>query len=206
VRSALILFCFPLFCNSLSAQWLGGGIKGGFGHNAADAWSRGTATELIQPTIGPFLELRLPFGLAFEANALRRSATYIYEHGSPALAFREGRAEGHAWEFPVMAKARIGPWKWKPFVLAGPTFLTFGTLSGTQTCTGPACGVGLGPVSIEFRGGIDRGFTLGGGVERRFGPVRLSAEARHSRFEKDVGTGRVDVRPGQTLVLFGLGF
>jgi hypothetical protein len=57
-------------------------------------------------------------------------------------------------------------------------------------------------IALEFPGGTERGFAMGGGVERRWGPVRLSAEGRHSRF----GVGRAVVRSGQTLVLFGLGF
>jgi hypothetical protein len=47
--------------------------------------------------------------LAVEADALRRGATYFYTSGSRALAFREGRADGTAWEYPVVAKARMGP-------------------------------------------------------------------------------------------------
>lgn len=193
--------CF-VFCHSLHGQWVGGGVKAGFGHNAADVWSRGTTTELFRPTVGAFVEVRLPFGLAVEGSALRREAAYIYTSGSRAMAFREGQAEGRAWEYPVVGKVRLGPWRWKPFVVAGPTWLRMGRLTGSQSCVGPACGVGLGPVPVEIPGRTDRGFTMGGGVERRWGPVRLSAEGRHSRFVTGTGV----VRSGQTLVLFGFGF
>ncbi|MCO5350890.1 MAG: hypothetical protein M9913_08330 [Bryobacteraceae bacterium] len=191
-----------LCCMSLCGQWFGGGVKGGLGHNAADAWARGEAGESIRHTMGLFVEVRLPIGLAVEADALRRPATYIYTSGAPGLALREGRAEGTAWEYPVLFKARIGPWRWKPFAAAGPTFLRFDTLSGSQSCSGPACGVGLGPVSVDFPGRTERGFSMGGGLERRWGIVRLSVEGRHSRFAPGVGI----VRSGQTLVLLGLGF
>lgn len=191
-----------LSCSSLCGQWLSGGAKGGLGHNPADAWARGETRESFRHTIGVFVEVRLPFGLAVEADALRRPATHIYVSGSPGLAFREGRAEGTAWEYPVLFKARIGPWKWKPFVVAGPAFLKFDTLSGSQSCSGPACGVGLGPVSVDFPGRTERGFSMGGGMERRWGPVRLSVEGRHSRFASGAGIAR----SGQTLVLLGVGF
>jgi hypothetical protein len=188
--------------SSLCGQWFGGGVKGGLGHNAADAWARGETRESIRHTMGLFAEVRLPFGLAVEADALRRPAAYTYESGAPGWAFREGRAEGTAREYPVLFKARIGPWRWKPFVVAGPTFLKFDALSGSESCSGPACGVGLGPISVDFPGRTERGFSMGGGLERRWGPVRLSAEGRHSRFAMGVGI----VRSGQTLVLLGLGF
>ncbi|HAX41347.1 MAG TPA: hypothetical protein DCY80_02175 [Solibacterales bacterium] len=119
--------------------------------------------------MGLFVEVRLPFGLAVEADALRRPATYTYESGTPGWAFREGRAEGTAWEYPVLLKARIGLWRWKPFVVAGPTFQRFGAMSGSQSCAGPACGVGLGPISVDFPGRTERGFSMGGGLERRCG-------------------------------------
>lgn len=177
-------------------------MKGGFGHNAADAWSRGTSTELFQPIVGPYVEVRLPFGLAVEGGALHREAAHLYRNGWPGLAYREGRAEGRAWEYPLLGKVRVGPWRWKPFAVAGPTWLKMGRLTGSQSCTGAACGVGLGPIAVEIPGRTDAGFTMGGGVERRWGPVRVSAEGRHSRFEAGTGTAR----RGQTLVLFGLGF
>jgi hypothetical protein len=202
MRLSFIFVNLFFFCGLLSGQWLGGGVKGGFGQNAADGWSRGTTTELFRPTVGVFLEVRLPFGLAVEGGALRREAAYVYTDGRPGLAFREGQTDGRAWEYPVLGKVRLGPWRWKPFVLAGPTWLKMGRLTGSQSCVGPACGVGLGPVPVEIPGRTDQGFTMGGGVERRWGPVRLSAEGRHSQFVTRTGVAR----SGQTLVLFGLGF
>jgi hypothetical protein len=101
---------------------------------------------------GPTVELRLPFGLGIEVDALYRSVK---------------NPSGGSWEFPVLARYRLPvSGRVAPFVLGGGSFERNELLRANQV--GPA--------------GTTTGFVAGGGVEAKVGWLRLTPEVRYTRW------------------------
>lgn len=118
---------------SLSAQHLdfgfGVGAKGGL--NTVDVIKSSLPGGTPAPSnyiIGPVVEMRLPFGFAFEADGLyTRKNEYTF------------------WEVPYMAKFRFPIPLIKPFVVAGGTYRSFinGPANASLANNGFVTGLGL---------------------------------------------------------------
>jgi hypothetical protein len=149
---ALVLAC--LLAGLSFAQNIAPGIKGGwmltqaFPGDPSFSGSPGSKGFLL----GPSIEVRLPFGLGVEADALYRRSDILSSQGNSVS--REG---GGGWEIPVLGKYRFGSPLVKPFVEAGPAFRS--GLGSAQNVSG-------------------KGFVAGGGIEVGVPRLRISPEIR----------------------------
>lgn len=78
--------------------------------------------------LGPTIEVRLPFGLGIEVDALYRHLQ-CSSVGSAVDVVTNTNTTGDAWEFPVLAKYRILTKALRPYIDGG---LAFDTLAGPK--------------------------------------------------------------------------
>ncbi len=176
---ALLILCFAgsvAFCGSL-----GVGAKAGVpttelvmsSYHSSGAF----ASNGSRYVIGPAVELRLPFGLGIEVDALYR---------------RMNNPSGSAWEFPILAKYRV-PVRGRvaPYAVGGGSFQRNDLLRAFQ----------VGPSETAS------GFVIGGGVEAKLGLIRLGPEMRYTRWTTDFSfRGFNLVNRNQLEILVGLTF
>jgi hypothetical protein len=166
-RSARALLISCLFAISLPAQdWIAIGVKGGAPltdpfRNLTSSINLGADTQVNKIysgprsfLIGPTIEVKLPFGLTAEADALygqmslRNSSTsgptvlpLSGYYGSFATG---GSSNLNAWEFPLLAKYRLSLPVIKPYLEAGPSFrVVSGYPSQQMSSKGISAGVGV---------------------------------------------------------------
>ena len=72
-------------------------------------------------TVGPTVELRLPFGLGFEADALYRRLDYSATGNQVDVIVHEATT-ANSWDFPLLLKWRFLPGPIRPYASVGPTF------------------------------------------------------------------------------------
>lgn len=148
-----------------SAQNIGYGVRGGtplsdFLHAESKT---GALVNVVKGRgnviLGPMVEVRLPFGLGIEANALYRrwDAKGVLNSGSAST-----------WEFPIYAKLRAPGVIIHPYAGAGMNFQRLGDL-----------GKFLGGASVDSS---RRGFLGAGGLEFKVPHVRISPELRFTRW------------------------
>src|ERR1051326_4949237 len=127
-----------VFAGFASAQPFGAGLK--VGVPATDAYKvfpfprPGTVFTAGQPryTVGPYVELRLPAGMAVEVDGLYRN----YDFAS-------------SWEFPVLLKHRISLPLVKPFFDGGVSFSNLSDLRGLSVNHHSNYGIVVGG-GVEF--------------------------------------------------------
>lgn len=198
-KSAFLASCvsFVFACSAAhAASPLSIGLKGGVA--LTDAYNDDSFT-LTNGTyrsysdskdfiIGGFAELRLPFGLGAEADALYRPLHFTT---STAIANGITVSDGYnnSWEFPIVAKYRLPFPIIKPYVEAGPSFRT--TTNNTRYLS-------------------NHGFALGAGVEVKALIVRISPEIRFTRWGSDAisaaSAATAYSNPNQVEFLVGLSF
>jgi hypothetical protein len=158
------------------SQFLSFGVKGGIPLTdpleTTSGGSGGASHAVRRYIVGPSVEIRLPFGLSFEADALYRRLgydTFVNPLNSGTSASSLTRSTtGNDWQFPLLAKYEFKGPIIRPFVDAGVTYrhLSFSNVSiGTPNSAG---------------------FTLGGGLTIRLLFIRLSPELRYTHFGSDV--------------------
>jgi len=142
----------------------------------------GFNTSTKRYVVGPSAELRLPFGLGVEVDALYRRLNY---EGTGTLfdVLTNNRTTGNAWEFPILAKYRFPSRIVRPYVSAG---VAFDTLSGlTQTITrtvAPSSVTTTSDSPAELKNQTTKGFVMGAGIEVKALVLRLSPEIRYTRW------------------------
>jgi len=154
-----------LLATTASAQKLGFGVRGGVPlTDFLSAESKiGAITNVVKGKgdviLGPMIELRLPFGLAIEGNALYRR----WDAEGPL-----DRGSASTWDFPIYAKVALAGVNIRPYAGGGINFQHLGDvgrfLSGAQ---------------VESN---RRGFLGAGGVEIKIPFVRVSPEIRYTRW------------------------
>src|SRR5260370_36426915 len=146
------------------AQPLSFGLKGGLPMtNFIDTVS-GSSSTVDSVTnryiVGPTAELRLPFGLGVEIDALYRH--FNYHSSTSIVAISTLRATGSDWEFPLLLKKRFGVGPIHPFVDAGVNFNKVSGLSRTvTTLVFPNVTTSNSALS-ELKNDLTARFTLGG--------------------------------------------
>jgi hypothetical protein len=148
-----------LCCSGVCAQHLSVGVRGGV--PITDAFSAATGSSALTDasqhmTIGPTLELRLPFGLGASVDALYRRIGY--DVNAPNVA---GGQNGNSWQIPIMAKYTIPGLVVRPFVGGGVSF---------QATTG----------FKDF--GNRTGVVLGGGLDFKLSRFHITPELRFTRW------------------------
>jgi hypothetical protein len=113
--------------------------------------------------LGPMVELRLPFHLAVEADALFRPLQAIESVETGRNIFASSNVDSHSWEFPIVAKYRFNLPIVKPFVTpyiaAGPSFRAN---------------------SIPFTRLSDHGVAVGLGLDFHFLLLHVAPEVRYT--------------------------
>ncbi len=166
----------------VSAQPFSFGIR--VGAPLDEAFTNGGARNVLQETqrlvIGPTVELRLPYHLGVEADALYRRYTI-------------GGAVNN-WEFPILVKYRFGGAPLvHPYVAAGPSF---------NHVSDPG-------MFLARPNATTAGFTMGAGLEVRALLLRLSPELRYTRWRDkniDLGPASGGLSSNQNQVEFLVGF
>lgn len=136
--------------------------------------------------IGPYVELRLPWRLSIEVDAIHRGFDYTPAPGAAKTSFG-------SWEFPVMAKHRLWGGPVMPYLEGGPVFSHVSASSGFS---------GLVHDS-------NYGITVGVGVEIHALVLRLSPEIRYDGFafrNIDTSGGLLQSNRNQVMFLVGIGF
>jgi len=155
-------------------------------------------------TLGPTVEVRLPLGLALEADALYSrlsydtfrfgSSSFIFdgvEYFNDSSTFRSIKFE--RWEFPILVKWRYGNRRVRPFVDGGISVDHISGIDGRRTSISHNS-FSPDPVNIQREKFGSPGSTglstrnrnggvLGGGIYfRAVGPIRLTPELRYTRW------------------------
>jgi opacity protein-like surface antigen len=196
---------------SAAAQPVSFGVKGGVnlrGWFLIEPGRNIYTDESSRYTFGPMLEFRLPCHFAVEVDALYRRYGSTSGGGIGGFYFSEKSSAG-TWEFPALAKYRLGSGPLRPFISAGPTFRRVGKQTEVSTCTGSLCGSSEGTQTSTESKFTSLGVALGGGAELRKARPRLSAEIRYTRFERDrndIAGNQMRTDQDQFAILFGIAF
>lgn len=150
--------------------------------------------------IGPTAELRVPFGLGVEVDALYRHMSYT---GSGLVGSITGSSlDSGQWEFPILAKYRFRGKIARPFVDAG---VSFDKLMGVSQSVKSS--ISTDSPTIVNKDSTT-GFVLGGGLDLRF-VIHISPEIRYTRWGSQQfidPTGLLHSNQNQAEVLIGVTF
>lgn len=176
LRIALILL---LLGSSAFARIIEVGVRGGVpftgSFNASGVFKDASRNWLVGPTV----ELRLPFGLGAEFDALYRKVA-VTTTAAPGLP----EATASQWQFPLLAKYRFPGIVLHPFIAGGVVFNSFSYPHGVGAATG---------------------FALGAGGELKFPKVRIIPEIRFTRIGNPAHVGP-DIKQSQASLLLGITF
>ncbi len=135
--------------------------------------------------IGATAELRLPFGLGVELDALYRRLNYQDQLLTNPTTSVTDHTTANSWEFPLLLKYRFPTRIVRPYVDAGVAWDTLSGLTSTVTQT-------IIPTNTSSRtttsnpGSLDHnttmGFVIGGGVDIHALVVHISPEIRYTRW------------------------
>jgi len=156
--------------------------SGGFGYFA-------TTNRYI---VGPVAELRLPFGLGVEFDALYRHLNYtgvnnsvgVFTGGGPPGLLNSSTTSG-AWEFPLLAKYRFPTKLVRPYVDAGVVWDTLSGLTQTTTSTffpSQMTSTSSGSQALELNKKTVAGFVAGLGLDIHLLVLHVSPEVRYTRW------------------------
>jgi len=145
-------------------------------------------------TLGPTFELNLPHGVAFEVDLLYKRLEYSYSPpASSIIQTPSATVNVSRLELPVLLKYKIGVQHCQPFVDLGGSFNRVVHIEGMNVA--------------ELRHRHTRGVLIGAGLERRFGPFRLTPEVRFTRWaDRNFGVHDAPLRSNFTQAEFLMGF
>jgi len=186
------LLCFSLLgALSALAQPVSFGVKGGVPltdfFNITGQGNLNQFASYLSSTnryiIGPTIELRLPFGLGVEFDALYRHLNYNSRFMGVDT-FTTSATTGNAWEFPLLAKYRFPSKIARPYVDAG---IAWDTLSGlTQSITTTVFPTHTTNSSTsnppELQHNTTTGFVIGAGIDIHALFLHVSPEIRYTRW------------------------
>jgi hypothetical protein len=153
------------------------GVKGGL-RLTGDTPPYAVTSDSKRYVVGAAVEVGLPFGFAFDAEALysRLGNTFYI----PLIANESDiRTIANSWTFPLLLKYRLPERRTHPFVSAGIAprhaggsihTIHYGFYSGDITFS-----------SVDWHA-HDHALVLGGGVAVNFGRIRLAPEIRYLRW------------------------
>jgi opacity protein-like surface antigen len=171
-----LLAAGPVF----AAGPLGIGVKGGVPFtdftNAVSSGSFNYTASTQRYIVGPMLELRLPFGLGVEFDALYRRFhwTGISTLGSNVVT---AVTDSNAWEFPLVAKYKFHGGPARPYIEGG---VAWDTLQGLKTSV--LSSTGIAASSPVRQKSTVAGFVMGAGLDIHAIFVHISPEIRYTRW------------------------
>jgi opacity protein-like surface antigen len=126
--------------------------------------------------IGIQAELRLPFGLGIEFDALYRRLNYSSTSGTVVTS-----TTANAWEFPLLAKYRFGAGVVRPFIGGG---VAWDSLQGLKQDIRSATGGGTSSTSDppELRNKTTTGFVTCAGLDIKLLFIHFQPELRYTRW------------------------
>jgi hypothetical protein len=208
-----------LLLASAAAAWpqaLSVGLKGGaplgdaFQIASNAAAGRSYFQDTKRYTFGPMIDVRLPFGLGIEFDALYKRMEYGYQ-GTAGGVSVSSLTKGRSWEFPLIAKYRAPGPLVHPYAGLGVSFRRFQGLK--QFITRDIPGLVGGKTDIgtpeELSDTFTKGIVLAGGVEVKALVVRISPELRYTRWVNHGFRDAVNVfgsNQNQVELLVGLTF
>jgi opacity protein-like surface antigen len=176
MRALIVWLCLS---PALFAQPFSAGIRGGIPFtdflNATENGSFDYNAPTQRYIIGPMAEVRLPFGIGIEFDALYRHISFS---GSGILDGINTNVQGSGgnWEFPLMLKYRFHFPVVKPYVDAGVAWNTITGLSQTFSSAVPATAISY------VQDSTTAGVVLGAGVDIHVVVVHISPEVRFTRW------------------------
>jgi hypothetical protein len=210
---SLILF---LFATSAFPQIISYGVKGGVPFtDALNAITSGNIsyTSLTHRyTIGPTVELHLPFHLGVEFDVLYNRLDFNSTE-SLTSATQLSATTANSWEFPLLLKYRFGHGPIHPYVAGGPSFRG---LSGVEQILnvlpiphGTATTSSTSNPS-QLQNNFVAGFAFGGGVDVHALFLHISPEIRFTRWTSqnftDNVTGALNTNLNEAAFLVGFTF
>lgn len=153
--------------------------------NAAKSQNFTFTTSTNRYIVGPTAELRLPFGLGVEVDALYRRFSYNGTGGISGITttLTSTDTTSNAWEFPLLLKYRFPMKIARPYVDAG---VAWDTLNGlTQAVTSTVAGITSTRSTSnppELSNSTSRGFVLGVGLDIKALVIHISPEVRFTRW------------------------
>lgn len=187
-RTFLLIFVLLILCAALApAQPVMAGLKIGAPLNDAFNVATGSSSIIADAndyTLGPFVEVKLPFKFSVEADALYRG--YRFATSSTA----NGSTHASSWDFPIVAKYHLLKGPVKPYVEGG---IDFSHLSDIQGFFAPAHNANFGVV-------------LGAGVQINLLVLRISPELRWTGDTLKNFNNVLDSNRNQVAFLVGIGF
>ncbi|MGP8247178.1 MAG: outer membrane beta-barrel protein [Bryobacteraceae bacterium] len=156
------------------AQPFSAGIKGGLPlTDFVNTVESGAATTSSDYVIGPMVELRLPFSLGVEFDALYRHFNYTTPASSVGSALSTVTSSGD-WEFPLLAKYRFHGKLARPYVEAG---VAWDALSGLKSSVEHV----VAPPPPE-QNSVTMGFVMGAGIDIHVLVLHIAPEIRFTRW------------------------
>ena len=134
--------------------------------------AKAVGQSIIERLIFLDAELRLPFGLGIELDALYRRLNYTGVGFTPSTT---ATVSGNGLEFPLLAKYRFPAKVVRPFVDAG---FAFNTLSGLKQSVLTTTGLSNAPVATK----TGKGFVMGAGLDIHLLVVHFSPEIRYTHW------------------------
>lgn len=190
-----------LFASAALAGPIGVGVKGGIPMtdffevvNSGSAFRYDAVTRRY--TVGPYFELRLPFGLGVEVDILYKRVGYESQLSQPA-GVTVSSTKGASWEFPLLAKYEFPGALVRPYIAGGLNFNRFSGLTDVAGITR----------SADSR----TGYVAGMGLEISVPVIRICPEFRYTRWGSDPITGSaasstMNINRNQAEILVGIAF
>ncbi|HEY9139858.1 MAG TPA: outer membrane beta-barrel protein [Bryobacteraceae bacterium] len=147
--------------------------------------------------VGPEVELRLPFGLGVEFDALYRHFSYTDVLGSAGNAVTSIGSAGN-WEFPLVVKYRFPSKIVRPYLEAG---VAWDTLSGLKNTVS-----GLVTNAPTATSQTTMGVVLGGGLDIHAIVIHVAPELRFTRWAQQYFNLSGVLNSGKNQAEFLVGF
>jgi hypothetical protein len=186
-----LLLCLSQCCLQMPAQWLAVGVKGGLPvtqtsdeGREAGRYGGQTQFQLKRYTLGPTVEIGLPWHFQFEVDALYKHARQDRFAGpAPSGSLTQQGARMSIWEIPLLLKYPLKRGSWHPFVVAGATLRHVGDQSVDLIIIPTFPGYPGIRQNLTYSGDSLRyGISLGGGLSRKLGPLRIEPELRYTHW------------------------
>jgi opacity protein-like surface antigen len=167
-----------------AAQSISFGVKGGVPITTALSLNNQAssvdnyALDNQRYIVGPTFELGLPYGLAFEADALYKRLRYT----SNPFGFDTFQAttSANSWEFPFLVKREFFGTSVHPFGNAG---LSLRRVQGTTNLTNGLFQTTQDPAELIHPWSV--GFAAGGGASIAIGVFKIEPEIRYTRWNNE---------------------
>lgn len=169
------------------AQWFYVGVKGGLPlTSTSDTGLEGyryggqTSFQMKRYTVGSTVEIALPFGLRFEADALYKHARQdVFSGPAPSATLNQRATRMNIWEIPLLLKYQWKKHGLQPFAAAGSTLRRIEDLNIDLISI---------PTVPNFPGTRQQ-FTISSGEPNRYGVTlggRLTWKLRALRLEPEL--------------------